>query len=370
MKRDYYEVLGVSRDASPEDIKKAYRRLARRHHPDVNPGESEAEAKFKEVGEAYATLSDPERRARFDRFGADGPQAQGFGGQGAGFPDIFEIFRSAFGGDPFAGHQAHSRGRDLLYELQVTLEDVLHGCERAIEYDHIGVCETCEGSGAAPGSQSHQCSTCRGQGRVRQTQQTILGSFTNIAECPHCRGRGTVVDTPCPDCRGEGARQVHENVTVKVPVGIDEGRELLYDGLGDASPDGGPQGDLHVRIRIEEHPLFKRHGHHLAMLQHINIAQAALGDIVSVPTLEGEAELAIPPGTQWGTELRISGQGLPTLRSARRGDLVVVIRVDVPEHVTERQHELLAALAQELGSDLNPPERGFFERMKDALGGK
>ena len=366
-KQDYYDVLGVPRDAGPEDIKKAYRRLARRYHPDVNPDDAEAEAKFKHVGEAYAVLSDSERRARYDRFGSDAPADVGFGG---GFPDIFEVFRTAFGGDPFAGHSGYSRGQDLLYELPITLEDVLHGCEREVKYGHVGLCDTCGGSGAAPGTEAHTCSTCQGQGRVRQTQQTFLGTFASVTDCPRCRGRGTVVDTPCPECRGAGVHRVEETVTVKVPPGIESGRELLYDGLGDAPADGGPPGDLHVRIRLEPHSVFRRHGHHLAMIQEISIAQAALGAVLKVPTLDGEAELVVPPGTQWGTELRIPGQGLPTLRGSRRGDLVAVIRILVPERLTERQHELLLEFAKELGEDVQHHEKGFFEKVRDVLGGR
>lgn len=375
MKQDYYELLGVDRQASEADIKRAYRKLARQHHPDVNRDNPQAEELFKQISEAYAVLSDPQRRAQYDRFG-DGTVNGTAGGSdfgGSSF-DIFDMFASAFGGDPFGFGRGAGRasevGHSLRYDLQVTLEEVMHGCEKQVQYSRMAACETCDGSGAAPGTSPKRCPTCNGNGRVRSAHQTFLGTISSVHDCPQCRGRGEVVDVPCEECSGHGVVRRDETLTVSVPPGVETGDEVVMRGFGEAPPGGGRAGDLYVRFLVAEHRRFIRRGADLHMELPVGIVQAALGDTVSLETLDGPASLHVPEGTQTGEDLVLNGLGLPRTNAARRGDLHVHVRVVTPTDLTPRQRELLQAYAAERGEEVRPDERNLFERIRDAVTGR
>ncbi len=363
---DYYEVLGVGREADEREIKRAYRLLARQYHPDVNGGSAEATEKFKQISEAYAVLSDPQKRRRHDAGGVDFDFGFGAGGMGS----IFDIFNQAFG---FAGggRRWAAPGRDLEEHVYIELEEVLTGAQRRIEYRRIATCEACDGSGAAPGSSPTVCTTCGGHGQVRQRQQTILGSMVTVVTCPDCGGAGQVIGEPCSECDGAGTAAVTEELEVTVPPGIKDGQHLEYADRGDVSAEGGPPGNLYVRTNVAKHEIFTRHNNHLHMPLDISFAQAALGDTRTVPTLEGETELEISPGIQSGEELRLAGKGLPDLRNGRRGAQVISVRVKTPTDLTEAQVELLQQLAAEEGLELRPPgDATIFDRVKKAFGGQ
>lgn len=358
---DYYEVLGVSREADASDIKRAYRRLARECHPDVNGGSAEATERFKQISEAYTVLSDPEKRHRYDAGGIGGV---GFDG---GLDFFMEMFNQAVG---FGGprYRRPSAGRDRELGVTVTLAEVLTGAERQVQYERISLCETCNGQGAAPGSRPATCPVCHGHGQVRQRQDTILGSMVTITTCYHCGGSGNVIEETCPDCEGAGAVRTAQELTVQVPAGIEDGQHLEYAGMGDISPEGGRPGNLYVRVNVAEHDTFTRHGSHLYLPLEISFAQAALGDTVTVPTLEGSYKLEIRPGIQSGEELRLRSRGLPSLQGGRRGDLVVSIRVKTPTDLTDQQVELLRQMAAEEGIELDPPaSSNLFDRVRKAF---
>lgn len=369
-KPDYYELLGLDRDASEADIKRAYRRLGRRHHPDVNPGDAEAEERFKQISEAYAVLSDPRRRAQYDRHGHAGPADFGVDFSGGSF-DFFDLFSAAFGGDPFGFGRARGGeaqvGRSLLYELEISLEEVLTGVDREVTYTRPAACETCDGTGAAPGTSSRRCETCGGAGQVRMSRNTFIGSISTIQDCPACRGRGQVIGRPCDDCRGQGVTERTETVTVSVPPGVSTGNEFVLRGFGEAPMGGGRAGDLHVRVSVMEHERFVRRGDSLHADLPISIVQAALGDTVTVQALDGPAEAQVPAGIQYGEEIVIPERGLPRLRSNRRGDLHLHARIVVPRDLTPRQRQLLAAFATEGSEDLTPEDKTLLERLKDAI---
>lgn len=368
VKQDYYEVLGVGRTAPTEEIKKAYRRLARQYHPDVNKT-TDAEEKFKQIAEAYSVLSDDEKRASFDRFGFDGLNGGGqdFGGF-AGF-DMGDLLNQFFGG---AGRpstrQTGERGTDLRYDLHLTLEDVAMGVDRQIEVPRLRSCANCSGSGASPGSSPEACPACHGTGQLRHTQQTILGSFSSVSPCAQCRGTGRILRDPCSACRGEGRTMTEDVVSVKVPAGIEDGTRIQIRGEGESGLRGGPDGDLYVYVFVQEHERFQRRGKELYTEIPISFSQAALGDKITVSTLFGEDELSIPPGTQTATPFRIRDAGLPGLHAKGRGDLHVSVRVVTPAHLTDRQKELL----REFAGEERPREddRGFFERIKERLVGE
>ncbi|MEN3016300.1 MAG: molecular chaperone DnaJ [Candidatus Methanosuratincola petrocarbonis] len=359
-KRDYYEILGVPRDATPEQIKDAYRKLALQYHPDRNKS-PDAEEKFKEISEAYAVLSDPQKRQQYDMLGRAGFNQQytqedifrgadfetifrdfGFGG----FGDIFDFF---FGGGRGFGRYAprQSRGNDLFYEMKITLEDAFRGVEKEIEIPRSETCDQCAGSGAAPGSSPRTCNQCGGSGHVQRVQASGFARFVQVTTCPACRGSGSIIDRPCPACRGAGITKKKRRILVKVPAGVEDGMQLRLRGEGDASPNGGPPGDLYVQVDVMPDPRFRREGADIYYDLKIGFPQAALGAEVVVPTLEGDAHVTVNPGTQPGTLIRLRGKGMPKLNGYGRGDQYVVVNVAVPERLTARQRDLLKELAKE-----------------------
>ncbi len=376
VKRDYYEVLGVSRSASAEEIKKAYRRLARQHHPDVNPNNSEADNLFKEINEAYEVLGDPEKRGTYDRFGHEGLNmgaghpGSGFGFEGfgdmGGFGDIFDMF---FGGGGARGETRRRSvgepGSDLRYDLTLTLEEVATGAEKTIRLSRFESCESCEGSGASPGSAPEVCRHCQGAGQVRHSQQTILGAISSVVTCAVCRGRGFIITDPCRVCGGEGRVRNTSERSVNIPAGIEDGMRIRLRGEGDAGARGGPSGDLYVVTYVKPHDVFVRHGDDLACEIPINFVQAALGDRIEVPTISGEPEtLHIPHGTQPGASFRLDGKGLPNMNNGRRGDQHVVVRVEVPKRLSAEQKKLLAEFAKASGIEVNPDGgRGVLDKL-------
>jgi len=364
MPSDYYEVLGVARGASPEEVKRAYRKLAREHHPDVNDDPASDE-RFKELGEAYAVLSDPQRRQHYDLYGHNGGES--------GMPrgvDLFELFNQAFGFGFGGGDRRATPGRDLQHELTIELEEVLTGASREIELTRRVTCDACDGSGARPGSAPAPCQTCAGQGRVRQMQQSFFGTVATVVTCPHCQGRGAVITDPCETCNGSGIASRTEPFTVEIPPGIEDGQHLQYTGGGDTG-EGGHAGDLLVRIHIAPHPRFTRDGPTIHSTILLTFWQAALGDRLTVPTLEGETEIHVEPGTQTGTEIMLPGKGLPQLRRRGRGRHVIALRVVTPKHLTGEQRALFEQLAAAFGDE--PPagdHKGLFGRIKDTLKGE
>lgn len=371
-KRDYYEVLGVGRQATDEELKKAFRRLARQYHPDVNK-EPDAEARFKEVNEAYEVLRDPQKREAYDRFGHAGVSQnggfgdfQGFGG--FGFGDIFEEF-FGFGTRSGAARRGPARGADLRAQLTLSFEEAVFGAEKEIEVTRRELCTECGGSGAEPGSQPRRCPECNGRGEVRRVQQTLFGSFVNVTPCPRCAGRGEVVGTPCSRCRGEQRLPVTKRLLVTVPAGVDDGTQVRLAGEGDAGLRGGPAGNLYVGLRVQPHRYFRRQENDILLDLNISFVQAALGDKIKVPTLEGEEALTIPAGTQTGSSFRLRGRGVPFLRHSGRGDEIVTVHVRTPTNLTGQQKKLLKELGESLGYEVTPQEsKSFFEKVKDAFG--
>ncbi len=370
-KRDYYEVLGVSRDASPDEIKKAYRKLARQYHPDANADNKEtAEAKFKEIAEAYAVLSEPEKRAAYDQFGHAGTDGQGFGGFGGfngtdfgGLGDIFDMF---FGG---MGRQRSGpqKGSDLRLNLEISFKEAAFGMERDIQVPRTDVCDTCAGSGAAPGSSPKTCSACHGSGQVQYAQNTPFGRIVQSRTCEQCRGAGKIIERPCPTCRGAGQVRKTKTLHVKIPAGVDDGSRLRLSGEGEAGVRGGPHGDLYVYIVVRPHKLFVRDGNDVMCDMEISFAQAALGDAIEVPTLDGTASLKVPEGTQAGTVFRIKGKGIPFLNGSGRGDQHVRVKVVTPTKLTDKQKELLREFAKAAGENPQGGGKNIFEKMKDAI---
>jgi len=370
--RDLYEVLGVNRAANADDIKRAYRKLARKHHPDVAHDKSDAEHRFKEINEAYEVLSDPSKRAQYDRYGTIGNGASGHGfsdfgfGQGfggSGFGDIFDMFFGERGGaQQTMRRNGPSRGEDLRYDLHVTLEEAFSGVTRQIEFAHLAACDTCRGSGAAPGTLIKPCDRCTGTGVMRMVRQTPLGQFVTQSACNKCGGEGHVIEAPCTDCRGRGRREVERTLSVKVPAGVDDGSRIRINGAGAAGTHGGSAGDLYVYVAIQPHPMFTRSGLDTHVDVPISFPKAALGGTLEVPSLEGPLHLTIAPGTQSGTSLRMRGHGMPTVRGTQRGDHVVTVHVEIPSKLTHRQRELL----EEFG-ETPEAERSFFDKVKDAF---
>ena len=368
-KRDYYETLGVSRDVSSDELKKAYRKLAMKHHPDRNPGDKSAEDKFKEASEAYQVLSDPERRAQYDRFGhAAFEPGAGFGGfdfSTAGFEDIFsDIFGDFFGTARGRGRGRAQRGEDLRYDLEIHFEDAVFGAERMINVPRLATCETCGGKGTKGGVARTTCSACRGTGQLRFQQ----GFFTIAKTCGQCGGQGSVIKDPCRSCSGSGVTQKAQSLNIKIPPGVDSGSRLKLRGEGEAGRNGGPAGDLYVVINVEEHPLFTRQDNDIVCEVPISFAQAALGAEIEVPTIEGKLKMKVAAATQSGTVLRLRGKGVPDLRGSGRGDQLVRVVVETPRKLTPRQRELLEEFARSSGEEVNPLTKGFFDKVKEMFG--
>jgi molecular chaperone DnaJ len=373
-KRDYYEVLGVSKSASADEVKKAYRRLAMKHHPDRNKGETESESKFKEAKEAYEVLRDSDKRAAYDRFGHDGLRGAGMGGPGGfsaeGFSDIFgDVFGDIFGGGGRRGGRQVFRGADLGYELRLDLERAVRGDTVTIDVPSQVTCEVCDGSGAKKGTTPVQCSTCGGAGQVRMQQ----GFFSIQQTCPACKGAGTMISDPCETCHGRGRVRKTRTLSVKVPAGVDDGDRIRLSGEGEAGRNGGPPGDLYVEIRLEPHKIFVRDGADLSCEVPISFATAALGGEVELPTLDGNVSLKVPAGTQSGKVFRLRSKGVTTVRDSRKGDLFARVAVETPVNLTNEQKELLSKFDSKVqtGGDKHSPRadtwfdtvKRFFERI-------
>jgi len=375
-KRDYYEVLGVERSADEGDIKKAYRKLARQFHPDVNPDDASAADKFKEVTEAYEVLSDADKRAKYDRFGhAAFEQAQGggpggfggFTGDFGGFGGVEDIFDMMFGGGGRRQRSGPERGPDLQYELEVDFVEAALGKEVEIEVPRTETCDTCKGSGAKPGTKAETCSHCKGSGQTSYVQNTILGRISSARTCERCHGAGKIIPSPCSSCGGKGLVRKRRKVTVRVPAGVDTGTRLRMSGEGEAGQRGGPPGDLFVVLRVRPHPLFRRNGADLLLDVHISFPKAAIGGRTQFHVIADETlELEIPPGTQSGAVQRIKGKGIAKLGSVYRGDVVVTVIVDTPKKLGTKERELLKQLAEAMGEQLDD-DKGFFGRVRDAL---
>ena len=369
---DYYEVLGVNRNASDVDIKRAYRSLARKYHPDVADDKAAAEAHFKEINEAYSVLSDPQKRQMYDTYGhattnAGGQPGNPFAGFGAeGFGDIFDMFFGAARQQAQPRKQGPARGGDLRYDLQITLEEAFAGTQREISFKHLAACATCKGTGAAPGSPILSCERCAGSGVQRTVRQTPLGQFVTQSTCARCGGSGQTIPTPCETCLGRGQTETEKTLTVRIPAGVDDGSRIRISGNGESGVRGGPPGDLYVFLSIARHSEFRRDGADLYLDIPISFPQAALGATVSVSSLEGPVELQIAPGTQTGSLYRMRGHGMPSVRGNARGDLIVTVHVVVPTKLTKRQRELLEEFAA-AGGDRIDDAKSFFDRVKDAF---
>jgi molecular chaperone DnaJ len=369
-KRDYYEVLGVPRDADEAQLKTAYRKLAHQFHPDKNPGDAASEEKFKEVSEAYAVLSDGEKRARYDRFGFAGGRGSpedpfGFGAQGASINDIFgEIFGEMFGGAPGGGRRPRqrARGNDFRYHLELTLEEAAFGVEKELEIPKTRRCEPCHGSGAKPGTAPKACPVCGGTGELRLTQ----GFFSIARTCHHCQGAGQVIQEKCPTCGGAGAVREQARVLVKIPPGVDTGTRVRSAGDGEPAPvPGGQPGDLYVVIQQKDHPIFQRQGTEILCEVPISFVQAALGGTLEVPTLDGPHKLKLSAGTQTGATFKIRGKGVPVLQGSGRGDQHVVVVVETPTHLSREQKELLERFEAISSGETHPRAKGFLEKAAD-----
>jgi len=372
-KPDYYDVLGLDRNATAEDIKQAFRRLARQYHPDVNKA-PDAEARFKEINEAYEVLRDPQKRRAYDLFGHTNGRSGGTG-QAAyddfGFGGLGDIFETFFGVGPRSTVQAGPQpGADLRLDLSIDFEEAVFGTTKEVEVTRLDRCAHCGGSGAEPGSRIETCSVCRGRGQVRRMQSNFFGQFTTIATCSRCGGAGSVPTQRCSVCTGTGRNRQTRKLTITIPPGVDTGTRLQMTGQGEAGLKGGSSGDLYVFITVKPHPYFQRKDDDLYLEYPLNFAQAALGDTIRVPTLEGEEELRVPAGTQPGTVFTLRGRGVPHLQRPGRGDLHVRVRVEVPTQLTTRQKELLRELAKTFGEGPggSGKDKGFFEKVKDALG--
>ena len=370
MKRDAYEVLGVPRDAGDAEVKKAFRSLARRLHPDVNKDDEHAEEKFKEVAEAYEVLSDPERRQVYDRFGWEGIKSSGYGPSFQGFGSFADIFDAFFGGDPFGGgRRGGVQGGDLAVEVEISLEEAASGTTRTVELDVVEPCERCRGAGAEPGTSVDACRRCGGTGELRSVSRTAFGQLVRSSACDACGGSGELIRDPCRECSGRGRRAARRSLTIEIPAGIADEQRIRLSGRGHAGENGGPPGDVYVLVTVTRDERFVRDGDDLVTLVDLSVVDAALGTTLKVPTLEGDTEVEVPPGTQPGTVLRLGNRGMPSLRHPRRGDLRVVLNVVVPRNLTPDQRSALAEFGSTL-SDKNLAADGngsLLGRLKRAL---
>ena len=369
-KADYYELLGVNRTANDEELKKAYRKAAMRYHPDRNPGDKAAEEKFKELSEAYQVLSDPEKRAQYDRFGhaAFDQTRGGFSGGfdfSGNFEDIFsDLFGDIFGGGQGGGRRRARRGEDLSYNIDISFEEAAFGTEKTISIPRSVACETCQGKRTKAGTSPKTCSTCRGSGQVRFQQ----GFFTVARTCHQCGGQGSVITDPCDTCRGTGLGRKVANLQVKIPAGVDSGARLKLRGEGETPSAGGVPGDLYILIHVKEHPLFKRQDNTVICDIPISFPHAALGTEIEVPTLEGKVKFKVPPGTQHGEVFRLRRKGIVSLNGGGRGDQLVRVMVETPRKLTARQREILEEFARLDAADVHPMSKGFFEKVKELFG--
>lgn len=384
-KRDYYEVLGVPKDADDAAIKKAYRQLAKKYHPDMNPGDKEAEMKFKEASEAYAVLSDAEKRRQYDQFGhaafdgSGGASAGGFNFDFGGMGDMFgDIFGDIFGGGRTrSANNGPQRGSNIRTSVRITFEEAVFGCEKELELTLKDECQTCHGTGAKPGTSPVQCTKCGGKGQIVYTQQSLFGMVRNVQTCPDCNGKGTVVKEKCPDCYGTGYKSSRKKIQVTVPAGIDNGQSIRIRGKGEPGTNGGERGDLLVEVVVSRHPIFQRQGFDLYSTSPISFAQAALGGDVKIKTIDGDVLFNIKPGTQTDTKIRLKGKGVPTLRNKNvRGDHFVTLVVQVPEHLTDEQKDLIRKYDEisgntlkvgEDGKEEKPKKKGFMDKLKDSF---
>ena len=372
--RDLYEVLGLQKGASDDEIKKAYRKLAKKYHPDLNPGDKEAEKKMKEVNGAYEVLSDAEKKARYDQYGfagIDPNYAGGAGGGGfGGFQDfdLGDIFGSMFGGG-FGGQQTRQngprKGENLRITLQLTFEEAVFGCEKSVSVTRNESCKDCGGTGAKKGTSPETCPVCRGSGQVQSTQRTPFGVFSSSSPCQNCKGTGKIIKEPCPSCKGEGRVRKTRTIRVKIPAGIDDGQTISLRGEGNGGTQGGPAGDLYVTVYVKEHKMFKRDGQDIILEMPISFAQAALGATLTVPTVDGKVQYDLPEGTQTGTVFRLRGSGVPSINGRGRGDQYVKVNVEIPRNLNHEQKELLRKFDEVTGDSCYSERGGFFKKMKD-----
>ena len=377
-KRDYYEVLGVSRSASEDEIKKAYRKLAKKYHPDLNPGNAEAEQKFKEVNEAYEVLSDSNKKARYDQFGFAGVDPNYGAGAGGGggfggftdfdFGDLGDIFGSFFGGG-FGGNRRSSRsgpqrGESIRVGVTVSFEEAAFGCEKEVTVDRVDQCPTCKGSGCEPGTTPEVCTQCGGSGQVQQRRQTPMGVFATTTTCPKCGGRGKIIHSPCKDCNGTGQQRKRKTIQVNIPAGIDNGQTISLRGQGNAGRNGGPAGDLLITVTVRPHQLFRREGNDVLCEAPITFTQAVLGGEMEIPTIDGKVKYDIPEGTQTGTTFRLRGKGIPNLNGRGRGDQYVTVYIETPRNLNREQKEALKKFSQSLGEHNYEARKNFFSKFK------
>ena len=368
-KRDYYEVLGVQKGATDAEIKKAYRKMAKENHPDLHPGDKDAEARFKEINEAYEVLSDSEKKARYDQFGFAGvdPSYGGGGGMGFDMGDLGDIFGSFFGGGFGGGGRARSgpqRGESLRTRLTITFEEAAFGCEKEVSIDRVEQCETCKGTGAAPGTSPETCPACGGSGQVQQRRQTPMGVFATTGPCPRCGGTGKIIASPCKDCGGSGQVRRRKTLKVTIPAGIDNGQIISLRGQGSAGKNGGPAGDLQIVITVQPHQLFRRDGADVYCNAPITFTQAVLGGEMEIPTIDGKVKYDIPEGTQTGSTFRLKGKGIPNVNGRGRGDQFVTVYIETPRNLNREQKEALKKFSSTLKENNYEERKSFFKKFK------
>ena len=374
-KRDYYEVLGVSRGASEDEIKKAYKKMARKYHPDLNPGDKTAEEKFKEVNEAYEVLSDADKQARYDQYGHAGVDPNfGAGGFGGGFDgsfdfgDLGDIFGSFFGGGFGGGRRtnpnAPQRGESIRMSIAISFEEAAFGCEKAVTVERYETCDTCHGNGCAPGTSPEVCPDCHGTGTVQVRRQTPMGVFATSSPCPKCGGKGRIIHQPCKDCRGSGMVRKKKTIQASIPAGIDNGQTISIRGQGNAGKNGGPAGDLLITITVRPHELFRREGTSVLCEAPITFTQAVLGAELEIPTIDGKVKYTLPEGTQSGTTFRLKGKGIPSINGRGRGDQYVTVYIETPKNLNKEQKEALKKFAETMGESNYEEQKKFFKKFK------